>query len=394
MARFFLAALAAVLLLATVRAGELSVHTVQETTQPEGRSGTYAILQDGRLVGVVRRYQASALGRRAGPFADDHTLPGDARPARMAGIVGILRSRLDFVNAVQDQLQATRCPYARQMMLAQMQAAAAAQALQQDGFEGDGLEGDNDGMTEPHHHHMMFGGPEGLPWKQRAEGIPRGPHHDPFHGPHGPFHGPHGPFPEVMHEHGAEGVAHKGPHFAEHAREPHMGPREMPAERPMNFGHGPLFVRSRDAAEAAPGARPLTRPMLLMRGPNGGWAELENTAEPAPGAEPELNWQLWNEDHTLNWGLLTFVTLASACATVWGIMVLHCCTFARCAARTSPRSCFITSTGSANAAALQPLLREGHLQDLSPKGGVESAAAHVPAAQQNVTVLHYEPLKM
>lgn len=241
---------------------------MQETTQPEGSSGTYAILQDGRLIGVVRRYQASALGRRAGPFADDYTLPGDARPARMAGIVGILRSRLDFVNAVQDQLQATRCPYARQMMLAQMQAAAAAQALQQDGFEGE-----NDGMMEPHHHHMMFGGPEGLPRKQRAEGIPRGPHH-------GPFHGPHGPFPEVMHEHFAEGMAHKGPHFAEHTREPHMGPHEMPAERPMNFGHGPLFVRSRDAAEAGPGARLLTRPMLLMRGPDGGWAELENTAEP------------------------------------------------------------------------------------------------------------------
>lgn len=49
----------------------------------------------------------------------------------------------------------------------------------------------------------------------------------------------------------------------------------------------------------------------------------------APPPEPEVNWRLRDPDGSLNWGLLTFVALAAACATVWGALVAQWAAYCR-----------------------------------------------------------------
>jgi hypothetical protein len=267
---------------------------VQEDNQPGQSSGTYAIVEDGRVVGMVQRYQASSqlrssLGRRAGP-ASDAGLPSPAE--RLLALVG---TRMDVVGALQHQLLASRCPLARQMALARMQAAAAAAGL---------LRGDDDvGSAEPfslrgglHKSPKLFGGAAAAQGLMERDGAWSRPHAEPMlvrsARPH-PLHhmpldavadasdefsfsepepldafrpaarapGGHGPFEMARH---AEGVPRRPHHPHHHHWEHSEGPEELE-------GH-------------AREARPFHQPLLMRGGHAMEWARLQNTAMPGAAA--------------------------------------------------------------------------------------------------------------
>lgn len=96
---------------------------------PGVTSSTYAIVQDGRVVGMVEHYRSQgSLGRRFGPPSDQ-----DSRVAEL--LAQLWSSQADALAGLRDRLLAapSRCPFARQMALARMQAAAAAAAEQPQG---------------------------------------------------------------------------------------------------------------------------------------------------------------------------------------------------------------------------------------------------------------------
>lgn len=136
------ATLALCLALAVCVAAEVQIKTLQEdNSQPGVSSGTYAIVQDGQVVGMVQRYSSEApirraFGRRSGP-SDDGPLPPHAQR-----LIDTIKARMDVFGALHDQLAASRCPLARQMAMARLQAAAAAAAA--DSF-----------MEPPRHPHLV-----------------------------------------------------------------------------------------------------------------------------------------------------------------------------------------------------------------------------------------------
>jgi hypothetical protein len=113
---------------------------LQEDTGTPGRSGgTYAILQDGQVVGLLEHVHSSSrvFGRRGGPADVAHTRAADRAGHAMelaeaaaeqvgARLAQLFSNQLDFANAVQEQLMAIRCPRARMAALAQLQMASAA----------------------------------------------------------------------------------------------------------------------------------------------------------------------------------------------------------------------------------------------------------------------------
>ena len=255
-----------------------AVLSTQEDSQPGESSGTYAILENGKLVGMVQRYSASGaplrrqMGRRAGP--SDDVLPPHAE--RLANRV---KARMDLVGAIHDQLLATGCPFARQMALARMQAAAAAQGL---------VPGDGDELALPGA--KLFGEPE--PEDGEAE-----------HPPVGDSRGPHmmmmmrgqdeveeqeaGPGPWATREE-REAFLKAHPAFPRPGmmREPDFDDAlPDPAEHPA-FPR-PLMWREADAAEAGQGpafdplAHPaFPRPLIMRDGSEREWRSLANTAMP------------------------------------------------------------------------------------------------------------------
>ena len=92
-----------------------------ETDTPTFTTQTYAIVQNGEVVGMVHHVHAEAVfGRRGGP--------GDDRPPSPLALrlADLWSSQADALASLRDRLLATRCPLARQMALARLQLAAAA----------------------------------------------------------------------------------------------------------------------------------------------------------------------------------------------------------------------------------------------------------------------------
>lgn len=122
--------LACVAALLACASADLELQTLKEdSSTPDVISSTYAIVQDGRVVGVVKHFRSQRggllFGRRGGP--------SDAQPASPAALrlSELFAPQADSLAALRDRLMATRCPYARQMMLARLQMAAAGMASEQ-----------------------------------------------------------------------------------------------------------------------------------------------------------------------------------------------------------------------------------------------------------------------
>lgn len=113
--------------LAALVAADLEVKPIQEDiSEPGVTSTTYAIVQDGRVVGMVEHYRSEGgLGRRFGPPSERST------PVAQL-LMQLWASQADALAGMRDRLLAapTRCPFARQMALARLQAAAATAATQ------------------------------------------------------------------------------------------------------------------------------------------------------------------------------------------------------------------------------------------------------------------------
>lgn len=471
MARAFFAALC--LVLAVCVAAEVQIKTLQEDNNSHlgVSSGTYAIVQDGQVVGMVQRYSSEAplrraFGRRSGP-SDDTPVPPHAQH-----LIDAIKARMDVFSALHDQLAASRCPFARQMALARLQAATA----------GSLLEPHPHPHPHPHMHphpaarlgalpegelpdhatarqRMFGGGAEEASVRGDMVMVPGGGRH---HG-HGNGHGmmvmrrdsiaqrveeagsveeaqpvvasarPASMFkmleeafrrevgmaaaadevdPEadvagdadeawgmleasVMgEEEEEEEVDQFDEELAEQAafeqeEEEEDGPfdptdinlqpffdpiQRVPEAQRATVLENPAFPRSPDVREA-----------LLGRGI--AWERLNSAAVMPDGeAEPDMRWRFWTDDGELNWGLVTFVGLAVACAAVWGTMLGQYMGYCCAPSRQAAQAVFITratNTAGDEDGMLKPMLHEG----------VQSAAAHVAEPKQNVTVLQYEPLK-
>ncbi|KAL4439921.1 hypothetical protein ABPG75_002922 [Micractinium tetrahymenae] len=238
-------ALPAVLLvlLAACVAAEVEVQPLHEDTSVPGvASSTYAIVQDGRVVGVVEHYRSEgSLGRRFGP-------PSDSVSPVAQLLAQLWASQADALAALRDRVLAapTRCPFARQMALARLQAAAAAAA---GGGEG----------AEPH-----------APLLLQRPALPAST--KPMFGPDmllvgGPHGGLLGAAVEPMRRHPVDGEAGAASHKAGAAATVHTGPAQPgtaasqnPTDHPedlvdLSTVQQQLFGLE-TAAEAAPGFNP------------------------------------------------------------------------------------------------------------------------------------------
>ncbi|KAL4421188.1 hypothetical protein ABPG77_010063 [Micractinium sp. CCAP 211/92] len=354
-------------------AADLEVKPIQEDTSVPGvASSTYAIVQDGRVVGMVEHYRSQgSLGRRFGPPSDQ-----DSRVAEL--LAQLWSSQADALAGLRDRLLAapSRCPFARQMALARMQAAAAAAAEQPQGehvLEHPALPS----FTKP-----MFGPGMLVPGNARA---------DPRSAAAGP-----------MRRLPASGAAASNP------AQPQAADAQPAFERPPLFGRGgrPLIPLHRPAAASdepawpRPGAAAEEEPAWARDGPAEEepagvmpllgmlWSRVAREPMPRVDVPEGPHWRLWGADGSFNWSLATFIALTVACSAVWGALLVQWAAFCRARANQSAAAFFITRVASDEAAALKPLLHEGPVKGCV----VEDASAHVAGAQ-SVKVLSYEPLK-
>jgi hypothetical protein len=48
-----------------------------------------------------------------------------------------------------------------------------------------------------------------------------------------------------------------------------------------------------------------------------------------PGQEPDMSWRIRDGEGRLNWGLISFLALASACVAVWGALLAQYAVYRR-----------------------------------------------------------------
>lgn len=200
----------------------------------------------------------------------------------------------------------------------------------EDEFDDDEDEEDEDDM----HHHMHMGGMMHIHHLGRRDNMHH--HHGgEYHSHHNMKHGPRGPMHGFM------------PHH------PHGGPFNIDGRRPMPMPRGGLdHPDRRPIIHFKALGMPFTnahqgdseREQLPMDNDMGALMEkmmdrfmhhqregdknnngdmVMEVVNPRP-QEETVNWGLWNEDGSLNGGLVLFAGLCAACAAVWSALLMQC----------------------------------------------------------------------